>query len=108
MPKRILQGVVVSDKCAKTVTVRVERKIKHPLYNKIIRRSKKYAAHDESGCKIGDVVRIIESKPMSKTKRWAVVEKVADAATVAEIGTEGVFYDSDANPSRCCRQLGCT
>jgi len=83
MPKRILQGVVVSDKCAKTVTVKVERKIKHPLYNKIIRRSKKYAAHDESGCKVGDVVRIIESKPMSKTKRWAVVEKIADAANIA-------------------------
>ena len=79
MPKRILQGVVVSDKMTKTVTVRVERKIKHPLYNKIIRRSKKYAAHDEQGCKIGDVVRIIESRPISKTKRWAVVEKVADA-----------------------------
>lgn len=79
MPKRILQGVVVSDKMTKTVTVRVERKIKHPLYNKIIRRSKKYAAHDESGCKIGDVVRIEETAPISKTKRWTVVEKVADA-----------------------------
>lgn len=79
MPKRILQGVVVSDKCAKTVTVKVERKIKHPLYNKIIRRSKKYAAHDEQGCKIGDTVRIVESAPISKTKRWAVVEKVSDA-----------------------------
>ncbi|MFZ4126248.1 MAG: 30S ribosomal protein S17 [Rickettsiales bacterium] len=80
MPKRVLQGVVVSDKAAKTVTVRVERKIKHPLYNKIIRRSKKYAAHDETNaCKVGDVVRIVESKPMSKTKRWAVLEKVADA-----------------------------
>ena len=64
----------ISAAAAKTITVRVERKIKHPLYNKIIRRSKKYAAHDESGCKVGDVVRIIESKPMSKTKRWAVVE----------------------------------
>lgn len=80
MPKRILQGVVVSDKMTKTVTVRVERKIKHPLYNKIIRRSKKYAAHDESGlAKIGDVVRIVESAPISKTKRWAVLEKVSDA-----------------------------
>jgi small subunit ribosomal protein S17 len=78
MPKRVLQGVVVSDKSAKTVTVKVERKIKHPLYNKIIRRSKKYAAHDETNaCKIGDTVRIVESKPMSKTKRWAVLEKVA-------------------------------
>jgi len=80
MPKRVLQGTVVSGKAAKTVTVKVERKIKHPLYNKIIRRSKKYAAHDETNaCKIGDTVRIVESKPMSKTKRWAVVEKIADA-----------------------------
>ena len=78
MPKRVLQGVVVSDKSAKTVTVKVERKIRHPLYNKIIRHSKKYAAHDETNaCKIGDTVRIVESKPLSKTKRWAVLEKVA-------------------------------
>jgi small subunit ribosomal protein S17 len=80
MPKRVLQGVVVSDKNAKTVTVRVERKVRHPLYGKIMRRSKKYAAHDEQGCKLGDVVRIVESKPISKTKRWAVMEKVAAAA----------------------------
>ena len=81
MPKRVLQGTVVSDKCAKTVTVKVERKVKHPLYNKIIRRSKKYAAHDETdACKIGDVVRIVESKPISKSKRWAVLEKVSSAA----------------------------
>ncbi len=82
MPKRILQGVVVSDKNAKTVTVKVERKIKHPMYGKIIRRSKKFAAHDEQGCKVGDVVRIIESRPISKTKRWAVVEKVAAGVNV--------------------------
>jgi small subunit ribosomal protein S17 len=80
MPKRVLQGVVVSDKAAKTITVRVERKIKHPLYNKIIRRSKKYAAHDENNtCKIGDVVRIVESAPISKSKRWALLEKVSNA-----------------------------
>lgn len=83
MPKRVLQGTVVSDKCDKTVTVKVERKIRHPLYNKIIRRSKKYAAHDETNsCKIGDVVRIVESAPISKSKRWAVAEKVSDAVTV--------------------------
>jgi small subunit ribosomal protein S17 len=75
MPKRILQGAVVSDKGNKTVIVKVERKIRHPLYNKIIRRSKNYAAHDEENkYKIGDTVRIIESKPISKTKRWAVLE----------------------------------
>lgn len=75
MPKRILQGAVVSDKGNKTVIVKVERKIRHPLYNKIIRRSKNYAAHDEENkYKAGDVVRIAESKPISKTKRWVVIE----------------------------------
>lgn len=74
MPKRILQGEVVSDKGNKTVVVKVERKIKHPLYNKIIRRSKNYAAHDEkNACKVGDTIKIVETKPISKTKRWAVL-----------------------------------
>ncbi len=74
MPKRILQGVVVSDKAQKTVVVRVERRVSHPIYKKTIRMSKKFAAHDErEQFKIGDVVRIVESRPMSKTKRWAVV-----------------------------------
>lgn len=74
MPKRILQGTVVSDKGDKTVIVRVERKIKHPLYNKIMRRSKRFAAHDENNTvKEGDVVRIEECPPMSKTKSWKVV-----------------------------------
>jgi small subunit ribosomal protein S17 len=78
MPKRILQGVVVSDKADKTVTVKVERRFKHPLYQKTIRRSKKYAAHDETNqFKEGDTVRIVESKPISKSKRWTVLEKVA-------------------------------
>ena len=74
MPKRILQGVVVSDVQDKTVVVRIERRVMHPVYKKYIMRSKKYAAHDEKGqFKIGDKVSIIESKPISKTKRWAVV-----------------------------------
>lgn len=74
MPKRILQGVVTSDKADKTVTVRVERRVMHPMYHKTVKRSKKYAAHDEENrFKEGDVVRIIESKPISKTKRWQVV-----------------------------------
>lgn len=74
MPKRTLQGVVVSDKGDKTVVVRVERRISHPLYRKIVRRSKKYHAHDEqNSCKVGDIVKIQESKPISKLKRWAVV-----------------------------------
>lgn len=74
MPKRILQGVVVSDKAEKTVTVRVERRYTHPIYKKTVRSSKKYAAHDEQNkFKVGDVVKIVESRPMSKTKKWAVV-----------------------------------
>ncbi len=74
MPKRILQGVVTSDKADKTVTVRVERRYTHPIYKKTVRSSKKYAAHDEHNkCKVGDVEKIIESRPVSKTKKWAVV-----------------------------------
>ena len=74
MPKRILEGVVTSNAANKTVTVQVERRVRHPLYNKIVRRSKKFAAHDEDNrCQVGDKVRIEESRPLSKTKRWAVV-----------------------------------
>jgi len=74
MPKRILQGVVVSDKCDKTVTVKVERRLAHPLYGKIVRTSKKYAAHDEKNqFKAGDEVKIIETRPLSKTKKWEVI-----------------------------------
>ena len=74
MPKRVLQGVVTSDKGDKTVTVRVERRFTHPIYKKTVRSSKKYAAHDEENrCKVGDVVEIVESRPISKTKTWAVV-----------------------------------
>ncbi len=77
MPKRILVGTVTSDKTDKTVTVLVERKVKHPLYGKIMRRSKKYHAHDEANAfTIGDVVRIEETKPISKTKTWAVLDRV--------------------------------
>lgn len=77
MPKRILIGTVTSNKTDKTVTVLVERKVKHPLYGKIIRRSKKYHAHDEANeYLLGDVVRIEETKPISKTKTWAVKDRV--------------------------------
>ena len=84
MPKRILVGTVVSDKTDKTVTVLVERKVKHPLYGKIIRRSKKYHAHDEANAyHSGDVVRIEETRPMSKTKTWAVLDRVRAGGTQA-------------------------
>ena len=75
MPKRILQGVVVSAKQDKTVVVSVERQVMHPVYKKFVKKSKKYAAHDENNqFKVGDVVSIIESKPYSKTKTWTVVD----------------------------------
>lgn len=77
MPKRILTGTVVSDKTDKTVTVLVERKVKHPLYGKIIRRSKRYHAHDEDNAyKTGERVRIEETKPISKTKTWRVLDRL--------------------------------
>ena len=76
MPKRVLTGRVVSDKMDKTVTVLVERRVMHPLYKKFIRRSKKYAAHDEANlCKEGDVVSIEECPPISKRKAWVVVQR---------------------------------
>ncbi|HVI52352.1 MAG TPA: 30S ribosomal protein S17 [Candidatus Sulfotelmatobacter sp.] len=78
MPKRILQGVVVSDAMDKTIVVRVERRVMHPVYKKFIRRSKKYSAHDESNsCKVGQVVRIQECAPISKTKSWTVITEEA-------------------------------
>jgi small subunit ribosomal protein S17 len=74
MPKRVLRGTIVSDKCDKTVTVLVERRVKHPLYHKFIKRTKKYAAHDElNRFKEGDEVSIQECKPYSKSKTWEVV-----------------------------------
>lgn len=76
MPKRILQGVVVSDKTDKTVVVRVDRRFTHPLYKKTVRRSKRYQAHDESNQhKIGDLVRIEECPPISKTKSWRILSE---------------------------------
>ena len=79
MPKRVLEGVVVSDKMDKTIVVKVERRVQHPIYKKFIRRSKKYAAHDENNVsKVGDVVRIRECAPISKTKRWELVQEKAE------------------------------
>ena len=77
MPKRILSGTVISSNSNKTIVVNVTRRIKHKLYKKIIRRSKKYHAHDENNeFKIGDIVSIVESKPISKLKRWKVLSNV--------------------------------
>jgi small subunit ribosomal protein S17 len=78
MPRRILQGVVVSDKQDKTVVVKVERRFTHPLFKKTVRRSKNFHAHDETNaCKTGDTVSIEETRPISKLKRWTVVSPAA-------------------------------
>jgi small subunit ribosomal protein S17 len=78
---RTIEGRVVSNKMAKTVTVLLERQVPHPLYGKIVRRSTKVHAHDENGqCKEGDLVRIAECRPLSKTKNWRVIEVIARAA----------------------------
>ena len=83
MPKRVLTGRVTSDKTDKTITVLVERRVMHPLYKKFIRRSKKYAAHDDANlCKEGDVVQIEECRPISKSKSWVVIER--NGAAVAK------------------------
>ena len=74
MPRRVLRGTVVSDKPDKTVIVRVDRQVRHPLYKKIVRRSKKFAAHDpENRCRQGESIRIRERAPASKTKTWEVI-----------------------------------
>lgn len=73
-------GLVVSDKMTKTITVTVERKVKHPIYGKFVKKSKKFHAHDEEGkADIGDTVRIMETRPLSKTKRWRLVEIIEKA-----------------------------
>jgi small subunit ribosomal protein S17 len=80
MPKRVLQGVVVSDKNDKTIVVEVERRFTHPVLKKTVRRSKKFHAHDEqNAAKTGDIVRIQECRPVSKNKCWMFIEKVTAA-----------------------------
>ena len=80
MPKRVLTGTVVSDKGDKTVVVRVERRVKHPLYGKIIKLSKKYHAHDAANeFRMGEIVRIEECAPISKLKTWTVVDRIGTA-----------------------------
>jgi small subunit ribosomal protein S17 len=92
MPKRVLTGTVVSDKADKTVVVRVERRVKHPLYGKIIRLSKKYHAHDAANeFHIGEIVRIEECAPISKLKTWTVVDRLG----VAKVGTVDIAEPED-------------
>jgi small subunit ribosomal protein S17 len=89
MPKRVMTGTVVSDKTDKTVVVLVERRVKHPLYGKIIKRSKKYHAHDETNeVREGETVRIEETAPISKLKTWKVVGRVNVHATPEQTASE--------------------
>ncbi len=106
MPRRVLTGRVTSDKMDKTVTVLVDRRVIHPLYKKFIRRSKKYAAHDEANlCRVGDTVRIIECPPISKRKTWTVVARngqamgddaAADAAPAGDAVPAGIVAATPA------------
>jgi small subunit ribosomal protein S17 len=78
--RKIRQGVVTSNKMTKTITVAVERKVKHPIYGKFVKKTTRFHAHDEKNeCTVGDVVRIMETRPLSKTKRWRLVEVIEKA-----------------------------
>jgi small subunit ribosomal protein S17 len=103
MPKRVLTGTVVSDKGDKTVVVRVERRVKHPLYGKIIKLSKKYHAHDAANeFRMGEIVRIEECAPISKLKTWTVVDRIGTAKIGAvEIDEpEALSSEAPAEPSK--------
>ncbi|MBI1380116.1 MAG: 30S ribosomal protein S17 [Planctomycetaceae bacterium] len=98
--RRLLQGIVSSNKMAKTITVRVERTYAHPKYGKFVRRHKQYAAHDELGtAKVGDVVEICATRPISKTKRWRLVNVLAKAnlAEASALETSGVEIGAGAS-----------
>ena len=102
MPKRVLTGTVVSDKGDKTVVVRVERRVKHPLYGKIIKLSKKYHAHDAANeFRAGEIVRIEECAPVSKLKTWRVVDRLGTAKIGAvEIDEPSIVAPTASEPSQ--------
>jgi small subunit ribosomal protein S17 len=102
MPKRVLTGTVVSDKGDKTVVVRVERRVKHPLYGKIIKLSKKYHAHDAANeFHVGEIVRIEECAPISKLKTWKVVDRIGTAKIGAvEIDEPEIVAPTESEPSK--------
>jgi small subunit ribosomal protein S17 len=105
MPKRVLTGTIVSDKGDKTVVVSVERRVKHPLYGKIIKRSKKYHAHDAANAfHTGEIVRIEECAPVSKLKTWSVVDRLGTAKAaeieIADPETTAPTKTPEATPSK--------
>jgi small subunit ribosomal protein S17 len=87
MNRRRLVGKVTSDKMTKTVVVEVKSSYRHPLYGKVVHRARRFKAHDEKGCQVGDTVRIVESRPLSRDKRW-VVEEILARRAVIELPTE--------------------
>jgi len=112
MPRRVMQGTVVSDKMEKTVVVLVERRVMHPIYKKYLRQSKRYLAHDESNiAKIGDVVRIRECRPLSKRKCWEVLQGTDDVVARDLVATDrdetdGVATDRDGTLTVDAREPG--
>ena len=102
MPKRVLTGTVVSDKGEKTIVVRVERRVKHPLYGKIIKLSKKYHAHDAANeFRAGEIVRIEECAPISKLKTWTVLDRIGAAkAAAVEIADPETVAPTSSEPSK--------
>jgi len=107
MPKRVLTGTVVSDKADKTVVVRVERRVKHPLYGKIIRLSKKYHAHDAANeFHVGEIGRIEECAPVSKLKTWKVVDRIGTAKVGAvEIDEPEIVAPSEPEPAKPAEEV---
>ena len=100
MPRRVLTGRVTSDKMDKTITVLVDRRVMHPLYKKFIRKSKKYAAHDEANvAKTGDLVRIVECAPISKRKTWTLVERNGQVLSSASDDTVALVEAHPAPPA---------
>jgi small subunit ribosomal protein S17 len=101
MPKRVLTGTVVSDKGEKTVVVRVERRVKHPLYGKIIKLSKKYHAHDAANeFHVGEVVRIEECAPISKLKTWTVVDRIGAKKALKSDIADPEALSPEAEPAK--------
>ena len=106
MPKRVLTGTVVSDKGEKTVVVRVERRVKHPLYGKIIKLSKKYHAHDAANeFRAGEIVRIEECAPISKLKSWKVVDRIGTAKLGSVEIDEPEAISPEAEPSKPAEEV---
>ncbi len=97
-PRRRMIGTVIGTSMTKTVVVRVDRTVRHPLYNKVVHRSQKFLAHDERGCQKGDRVEIVESRPISRRKRWVVENVIAHDRRIHEVVEAGVEAEVATGP----------